>query len=378
MAGRRICHKPLNSVALRQFGIAERCSPTPGRSNSGHARSTLSWSLTPAGLTSRMSYARAISFFEGESRGKDRPSEGLSGKRWNSCTRVGEERAMSGLRWWVLALGSAMAIAGCASVPTARIDAAASAIDDPSLSPSPTSEAAERAKGLTRSPSDPTERPLGSSETAEETVTGDYDPWEPFNTAMFSFNRKVDRYALKPVAKAWDKIVPDPVERSLKRAFDNLSMPRRLVNNLFQLKLKGAGQELARFGLNTTLGVAGLFDVAKVFGLEASEADTGQTLGRYGVGPGPYLVLPFLPPLTARDGIGFAVDAALDPFTYVIFPVAALAGTAVGKPVDEPAVNLELYENVQESTVDLYSAVRNGYLQRRQKMIDDSRPEVRR
>src|SRR2546426_558583 len=247
MAGRRICHKPLNSVALRQFGIAERCSPTPGRSNSGHARPTLSWSsLTPAGLTSRMSYARAISFFEGESRGKDRPSEGLSGKRWNSCTRVGEERAMSGLRWWVLALGSAMAIAGCASVPTARIDAAASAIDDPSLSPSPTSEAAERAKGLTQSPSDPTERPLGSSETAEETVTEDYDPWEPFNTAMFSFNRKVDRYALKPVAKAWDKIVPDPVERSLKRAFDNLSMPRRLVNNLFQLKLKGAGQEPRR------------------------------------------------------------------------------------------------------------------------------------
>ena len=283
---------------------------------------------------------------------------------------------MSGLRWWVLALGIAMAIAGCASVPTAKTDAAASATSDPSASPTP--EVAEKAKGLTLLPLDPTERPLDSSETAEETVIEDYDPWEAFNTAMFSFNRKVDRYALKPVAKAWDTIVPDAVERSLKRAFDNLSMPRRLVNNLFQLKLKGAGQELARFGLNTTLGVAGLFDVAKVFGLEASEADTGQTLGRYGVGPGPYLVLPFLPPLTARDGIGFAVDAALDPFTYVIFPVAALAGTAVGKRVDERALNLDLYENVEESTVDLYSAVRNGYLQRRQKMIDDSRPEVRR
>src|SRR2546425_4874852 len=227
---------------------------------------------------------------------------------------------MSGSRWWVLAVGLAMAFAGCVSVPTAETDAATSAIPDPSLSPSPTSEVAERAIGLAPSPVDPTERPRDSSGIAEDTVVEDYDPWAPFNTAMFSFNRKVDRYALKPVAKAWDKIVPDPVERSLKRAFDNLSMPRRLVNNLFQLKLKGAGQELARFGLNTTLGVAGLFDVAKVFGLEASEADTGQTLGRYGVGPGPYLVLPFLPPLTARDGIGFAVDAALDPFTYVIFP----------------------------------------------------------
>jgi len=266
---------------------------------------------------------------------------------------------MSGSRWWVLALGIAMAIAGCVSVSTTETVADGSALPESSLSPSPTSEGAEKAIG-------------------EETLVEDYDPWAPFNTAIFSFNRKVDRYVLKPVAKAWDKIVPDPVERSLKRAFDNLSMPRRLVNNLFQLKLKGAGQELARFGLNSTLGVAGLFDVAKVFGLEASEADTGQTLGRYGVGPGPYLVLPFLPPLTARDGIGFAVDAALDPFTYVIFPVAALAGTAVGKRVDERALNLDLYENVEESTVDLYSAVRNGYLQRRQKMIDDSRPEVRR
>src|SRR5207237_9538535 len=137
-------------------------------------------------------------------------------------------------------------------------------------SPSPTSEAAERAKGLTLSPSDPTERPLNSSEIAAETVTEDYDPRESFNTAMFSFNRKVDRYALKPVAKAWDKIVPDPVERSLKRAFDNLAMPRRSVNNLFQLTLKGAGQDLARCGLTTTLGVAGLFDVATVFGLERS------------------------------------------------------------------------------------------------------------
>src|SRR5207247_11265228 len=146
-----------------------------------------------------------------------------------------------------VARGVAMETGGCGSVSTTDTDADASALPKSSLSPSPTSEGAERAIG-------------------EETVAEDYDPWAPFNTAIFSVNRKVDRYVLKPVAKAWDKIVPDPVERSLKRAFDNLSMPRRLVNNLFQLKLKGAGQELARFGLNSTLGLAGLFDVAKVFG----------------------------------------------------------------------------------------------------------------
>src|SRR3989441_12873093 len=117
---------------------------------------------------------------------------------------------------------------------------------------------------------------------------------------------------------------------------------------------------------------------SKVFGLEASEADTGQTLGRYGVGPGPYLVLPFLPPLTARDGIGFAVDAALDPFTYVIFPVAALAGTAGGKRGDERALHLDLYENVEESTGELYSGVRNGDLQPPQKMVRHRRTGGRR
>src|SRR5205809_1023099 len=163
--------------------------------------------------------ARASPFSRTESRGQERPSQGLSGSRWNLCTRVGEERVMSGSRWWLLALGVAMAIAGCVSVSTTETDADASALPKSSLSPSPTSEGAERAIG-------------------EETVAEDYDPWAPFNTAIFSFNRKVDRYVLKPVAKAWDKIVPDPVERSLKRAFDNLSMPRRLVNNLFQLKLK--------------------------------------------------------------------------------------------------------------------------------------------
>ena len=222
-------------------------------------------------------------------------------------------------------------------------------------------------------PGDPGERPEAEPEVAKE--TDDYDPWQSFNERMFSFNRSVDRYALKPVATLWDNILPDPVEQSLKKAFDNLAMPRRLVNNILQLKLKGAGRELARFGLNTTVGIGGLFDVAKRLGLEPSDADTGQTLGRWGVRSGPYLVLPFMPPLTVRDGIGYVVDLALDPFNYVIFPVAALAGLGVGKRVDERALNLDLYETVEGSTVDLYSAVRNAYLQRRQNAIEKERDQ---
>ena len=196
----------------------------------------------------------------------------------------------------------------------------------------------------------------------------EYDPWEPYNEKIFDFNHKVfDRYVLRPVAKAWDYL-PDPVQESLGNLFDNIAMPRRVINNLLQAKFKGAGTEVARFGINTTVGIVGLFDVAKKVGLEKSDADTGQTLGIWGVGPGPYLILPFLPPLTARDAVGFAADAALDPLNYLI-PFAALAGRGTGEVVNTRSQNLELFDSVEESTVDMYSAVRNFYLQGRQRAI---------
>src|SRR5439155_9097759 len=98
----------------------------------------------------------------------------------------------------------------------------------------------------------------------------------------------LDRWVVKPAATGWDKVLPDPVQRSLGRAFDNLEMPRRLVNNLLQLRACAAGGELARFLVNTTVGVVGLVDVAKlVLHLEKSDADMGQTFGMYGIGPGP-------------------------------------------------------------------------------------------
>lgn len=205
---------------------------------------------------------------------------------------------------------------------------------------------------------------------AEEAFIEEYDPWEPFNEGMFSFNRKLDRFVVKPVARVWDKVLPDRAKQHLENAFDNLSTPRRLVNNLLQLKVVGAGRELTRFLLNSTIGVAGFFDVAKTLGIEESDEDTGKTLGVYGVGPGPYLILPFLPPLTVRDGIGLAVDGALDPFNYVIFPATALTGIAAGKRVNDRALNLESFETIEETTLDLYTAVRNAYLQRRQYAID--------
>lgn len=213
--------------------------------------------------------------------------------------------------------------------------------------------------------------------TAEETrgapqvepaASEDYDPWEPFNERMFTFNRELDRYVLKPVATGWDTVVPNAVQRGLGRMLDNVGMPRRFVNSLLQGKVEGAGQELARFLLNSTFGLAGFFDVATEAGLQASDKDTGQTLGVWGVPPGPYLVLPFLPPMTVRDGIGSGVDALLNPAIYFA-PVVAMASVKATDTVNDRSLNLEVFEHVEEGTIDMYSAVRNAYLQRREHAV---------
>lgn len=192
------------------------------------------------------------------------------------------------------------------------------------------------------------------------------DPLEPFNEKMFWFNREVlDRYILKPVATAWDFVLPDPVQKGIHNAIDNLAVVRRVVNNALQLKFMNSAKEVARFGINSTIGLAGLFDMAKDgFGIEQSDEDMGQTFGVWGMGPGPYLILPFLPPLTIRDGIGFAIDTVMTPYIWFVPWYTTIAGTAVNV-VNERSLNLDRYERVAESTVDLYGAVRNAYLQRR-------------
>jgi phospholipid-binding lipoprotein MlaA len=207
---------------------------------------------------------------------------------------------------------------------------------------------------------------------AESAAGGDFewDPWEPFNEKMFWFNREVlDRFVLKPVATAWDFVLPTPVQKGIHNVFDNLAVVRRVVNNALQLKFTGAAKEAARFTINSTIGVAGFFDIAKEgFGIEQSNQDMGLTLGVWGIGPGPFLILPFLPPLTVRDGIGFAVDTAMTPYIYFVPWYATLGATATNM-VNERSLNLDSFERVAESTVDLYGAVRNAYLQRRAAQI---------
>ena len=217
----------------------------------------------------------------------------------------------------------------------------------------------------------------------------EYDPIEPVNSAIFEFNYRLDKYVVKPVAKVYNFFIPPDVQQSFANVFQNIRFVPRLFNNLFQGKFKGAGIEMSRFLVNTTLGVGGLFDPAGImFDLNTPPEDLGQTLGKYGVPNGPYLMLPFLGPFTLRDGIGFLGDTFLDPFNWLVLPFVEIAdaprlvvhdttiaisrlGMQVGETVNLRALNLEKFQGVEEGTLDLYGAVRNAYYQQRLKAIQE-------
>jgi len=206
-----------------------------------------------------------------------------------------------------------------------------------------------------------------SDETQTEVIR---DPWEPMNAKVFSFNMEVDRYVLNPVATGYAWLMPDPVEQAIGRVIENIRFVPRTVNDLLQWKWENAGIEVGRFVINSTVGVAGLFDVAGDYlDLQAVPAeDFGQTLAVHGVQPGAYLVLPFLPPTTVRDGIGMVGDVILDPLNYFL-PFIPQASVRATEMVNERSQNLERYEGVEVATLDLYGAVREAYAQKRSQAI---------
>jgi phospholipid-binding lipoprotein MlaA len=237
-------------------------------------------------------------------------------------------------------------------------------------------------------PVTPSDEPLDPFARADEGTGDEYDPWEPMNTNIFEFNRQVDRFVLKPVAKGYDFVMPDLVQVGISNIFSNLRFAPRFLNNVFQGKVKGAGIEVGRFLINSTVGVAGFFDLAKKVDLVTPDEDFGQTLGFYGVKPGPYLVLPLLPPFTVRDFVGYVGDVFLNPINWLVAPIIEVnnvpsviarhnrmtssliqTGSRVGEIINERSRNLEKYQGVEEATLDLYTAVRNAYLQKRAQAI---------
>ncbi|HEY0845395.1 MAG TPA: VacJ family lipoprotein [Noviherbaspirillum sp.] len=198
------------------------------------------------------------------------------------------------------------------------------------------------------------------------------DPLEKFNRVMFSFNDAVDRAALKPAAEAYSTL-PTFVQAGVGNFFGNLADPWIAVNNLLQGKVADGLNDFMRFAMNTTFGLVGLWDIGSDAGLPKHSEDLGQTLGKWGVRPGPYVVLPLLGSSTLRDVIALPVDIEADPWHHVR-PVRVRNPGSVLRAVDQRAAVLDASNLIEEAALDRYEFVRDAYLQRRQSKVYDGEP----
>jgi phospholipid-binding lipoprotein MlaA len=195
------------------------------------------------------------------------------------------------------------------------------------------------------------------------------DPYERFNRASYTFNDTLDRAVLKPTAKGYRAIAPQFVETGISNFFDNLDTPTTLVNDLLQGKFGAAAHDTGRLLLNTTIGIGGFFDPATAAGLDKNEEDFGQTLGKWGVASGPYLMVPFLGPSTVRDGLGEIPDEYTDPRHYVERDVIRFS-VLFFNLLDSRARQLSLEDTLNQA-FDKYAFIRNAYLQRREYLVTD-------
>jgi phospholipid-binding lipoprotein MlaA len=209
-------------------------------------------------------------------------------------------------------------------------------------------------------------------EAAADEAESDNDPAEGVNRAIFKANLGVDRAVMKPVAKAYREHLPDAVQTGVHNVVQNLKEPAVAVNDLLQGNVGNAWQSVQRLAVNTTIGAAGVVDVAAKWGLPPHKADFGQTLGVWGVGEGPYIQLPLLGPSNPRDALGTAVDLALNPLTFVGGAPATYAGVATGgaNAVDKRAEHLEDLDALERNSLDYYAALRSVYRQHREAEIN--------
>jgi phospholipid-binding lipoprotein MlaA len=200
------------------------------------------------------------------------------------------------------------------------------------------------------------------------------DPYEGFNRKVFKFNEGLDKVVMKPVAKAYDKILPDLAQQGVTNFFNNLGMVVTMFNDAVQLKVEKVPVDLARFLTNLTFGVFGLFDVASELKIENRQEDFGQSLGYWGVRSGPYLVLPLLGPSSVRDGAGLAVDFVVSPYYYWEDEATIRWSLLLVNIVNARANLLTAEKILTETGVERYSFLRDVYLQRREFLIHDGAP----
>ncbi|MBV6633517.1 MAG: VacJ family lipoprotein [Alphaproteobacteria bacterium] len=209
---------------------------------------------------------------------------------------------------------------------------------------------------------------------------GVYDPIEPFNRGVFEFNDAVDEVALEPAAQLYRDTLPREIRVGISNVLRNLRTPVIFGNQVLQGDLEGAGNALVRFVTNTLAGLGGLLDPAGENGYEYEYEDFGQTLAVWGVGEGPYLVLPLLGPSNVRDTVGFIVDSLADPISIIAdnqhvgaeYTIASSGAFAIS----ERAKALAAIREIKDSSVDYYATLRNLYQQRRDGLIADGAPDI--
>ena len=200
----------------------------------------------------------------------------------------------------------------------------------------------------------------------------DADPFESLNRASYGFNSAIDKAILKPVAKGYDKITPTPIKIGISNFFANLDEIPTIINDILQGKLADAANDSGRFLINSSLGLAGFIDVATDLGFEQHDEDFGQTLGAWGVGSGPYLVLPFLGPSTLRDTLGRPVDS----YTSIKQDIDHIPtrNTLYGIELLDLRYRLLAIDSQLEDALDEYSFVRDAFMMRRNYQVYDGNP----
>jgi phospholipid-binding lipoprotein MlaA len=202
------------------------------------------------------------------------------------------------------------------------------------------------------------------------------DPFENANRVVFAFNQGVNTVFYRPVTRGYRFLVPGLARKGLRHAYLNLNSPKILVNDLLQLRFKGAAQTLYRFVVNSTLGLGGLFDIGKAAGWERHDNDFGRSLAKMGVVSGPYIMIPLVGPSTVRDGLGSVVDLAFQPLTYVLGPAELMLQLYIrgGNSLTILDANHDKLEALEDSSVDFYAALRSAYLQSRRAEIEGLAP----
>ena len=217
----------------------------------------------------------------------------------------------------------------------------------------------------------------GCATTQQTERVAKIDPFESMNRAVFTFNENADEYVIKPVAEAYQFVLPDFVRTGVTNFFSNIGDVFVAVNNLLQGKPGNAANDIGRFLVNSTIGILGLFDVATEAGLEKNKEDFGQTLGVWGVPSGPYVVLPLFGPSSVRDTAGLALDIKTD---FILnsnqLNHDQKVGSTVLRVVNQRANLLNASQLLEDAAFDKYSFLRDSYLQRRRNQVYDGNPPL--